>query len=141
MKNYTVKSAEVIFCSEIQSTTSDAVTGSSWTGNAYGSIVYKNATSSNPMLTFRSTGASVTKVTTNANTVITNFVQDPSTGFVGVQYSSPAVGDIITVAGVFVKDETNVSGATSIGLGVYGNVDVGSSNGVSLSTPQGILFV
>jgi hypothetical protein len=93
------------------------------------------------MLTFRSTGASVTKVTTNANTVITNFAQDPSTGFVGVQYSSPAVGDIITVAGVFVKDETNVSGATSIGLGVYGNVDVGSSNGVSLSTPQGILFV
>lgn len=140
MKNYTVKSAEVIFCSEIENTTSDAVTGASWTGNAYGSVVYKNASASNPMLTFKSTGASVTKVSTGANTVITNFVQDPSTGFVGVQYSSPAVGDVIAVAGVFIKDETGVSGASSIGLGVYGNVDVGSSNGVQLSVPQGILF-
>jgi hypothetical protein len=140
MKNITVKSTELNFCVQIENTTTDAVTGSSWTGNAYGTIMYKSASATNPMLTFRSTGASVTKVTTNANTVITNFVQNPSTGFVGVQYSSPAVGDVITVAGVFVKDETGVIGSSSIGIGVFGNVEVGTFGGVENEVPQGILF-
>jgi hypothetical protein len=140
MKNITVKSTELNFCVQIENTTTDAVTGSSWTGNAYGAIMYKNASATNPMLTFRSTGASVTKVTTNANTVITNFVQNASTGFVGVQYSSPAVGDIITVAGIFVKDETGIIGSSSIGIGVFGNVEVGTFGGVENEVPQGILF-
>lgn len=143
MKQFSVKTTEVNFSIEIEDETTDAVTGASWTGDAYGAIVYSKASATNPMLPFRATGASVIKTSTGANPAITAFVQDANTGFVGVKYQSPAAGDIITVAGIFVKDDAGNNTFHSIAIDPIGPIseETYSNNGDVLpNSAVGIIF-
>jgi len=139
MKTLKTASAEIIFSVEVENTTTDAVTGSTWTGDAYGSIIFSKATASNPMWDFEFSGTTV-KATNGASKAVTAFAVNRNTGYVGVVYNSPAVGDVVTIAGTFAKEPTDrfykdapQLGATDAGVSV-----VKDSGEIKISTGKQI---
>ena len=96
MKFHDTKSAEIIFSVEVENTSVDVVSGS------VGTVVYKKASVSNPSFHFALNGASVVGTDGSIKSV-TGIVWVPTTGYFGVVYSSPAVGDRVTFSGAFTK--------------------------------------
>lgn len=101
MKYLDTKSAEIIFSVEVTNTGSDVVSGS------VGTVIYSKASVSNPTYDFALTGAEV--VAANGSIKAhTGVVFVPSTGYYGIVYTSPAVGDRVTFSGAFVRPSSEL---------------------------------
>lgn len=119
MKEYKNKGASVTFVVEVENLSTDAVSGT-WTGNAYGAIVFSKASSSNPMWTFEPSSISVQF---NGDGVVATdktfqLVQNANTGFIGVRTGDSnaiKVGSIIVVSGVFVNNPSDTIYPNGIG--------------------------
>ena len=119
MKEYKSKGASVTFVVEVENLSTDAVTGT-WTGNAYGTVVFSKASSSNPMWNFEPSSIAVQFDGDGA--VVTNktyqLVQNANTGFIGVRTGdSDAIkaGSVIVVSGVFVNNPSDTIYPNGIG--------------------------
>lgn len=107
MKEYKVRGHEVNFVVEVENLGTDAVTGS-WSGNAYGTVVFTRASAANPMWNFEPLAVSVQP---DGDGVVASdktyqVVQNSTTGFIGVRSGdSNAIkaGSVIAVYGVFTK--------------------------------------
>lgn len=112
MKEYTLRGAEVSFVVEVDNLSTDAVTGS-WTGNAYGTVVFNRASASNPMWNFEPLSVAVQP---DGDGVVPSdktyqVVQNSNTGFIGVRSGDAnaiKAGSVIAVHGVFTKPLVDV---------------------------------
>jgi hypothetical protein len=120
LKEYKSRGASVTFVVEVESLTTDAVSGT-WTGNAYGAIVFSKASASNPMWTFEPSSIAVQF---NGDGIVATdktyqLVQDSTTGFIGVRTGdSNAIkaGSVIVVSGVFVNNPSDTIYPNGIGV-------------------------
>ena len=116
MKNYIIKGRDVIFAVEIENTTTDQVSGT-WSGGAYGAIIYPKASASNPMYKFEPVNVSIQLAGTGIvdNSVNFTVVQNNTTGFVGVLSAGRSwqVGSKIVIQGIFVQDPTSTTAVTN----------------------------
>jgi hypothetical protein len=100
MKYFDTKSAEIIFSVEIEDVGADVISG------GYGTVIYKKASVENPAYDFALSGAEV--VATNGSVKAhTGVVYDKTTGFFGIVFGSPAVGDRVTFSGAFIKPSSD----------------------------------
>lgn len=104
MTKYEIRGREVSFVVKIENLTTDAVTGS-WSGDAYGEVIFTKASATNQMYKFEPTAVAVQIAGTGIVDAGNNYtvVQNANTGFVGVVGASLQVGSVIAVSGVFVK--------------------------------------
>lgn len=126
MKEYTIRGHEVNFVVEVDNLSTDAVTGS-WTGNAYGTVIFGRASATNPMWNFEPISIAVQpdgdgNVATDKTYQL---VQNSNTGFVGVRSGdSNAIkaGSVIAVYGVFTKPLTSaLPSGNGNSFSTYGN--------------------
>lgn len=138
MKNYIIKGKDVIFAVEIQNTTTDQVSGT-WSGGAYGTIVYPKASATNPMYKFEpfSVGIQLAGTGVVDNSANYTVVQNNTTGFVGVLSTGRSwqVGSKILFHGVFVEDPTSVNAVTN---GIDNSYDDQGNTTVTRSKAAGI---
>ena len=139
MKNYIIKGRDVIFGIEIQNTTTDQVSGT-WSGGAYGAIIYPKASATNPMYKFEPLSVGIQLAGTGIVDNSANFtvVQNNTTGFVGVLATGRSwlVGSKIIMQGVFVQDPTSVDAVTNGIDNSYddqGNADITRSKAAGIS--------
>lgn len=107
LKEYKVRGHEVNFVVEVENLSTDAVTGS-WTGNAYGTVIFSRASANNPMWNFEPVAVSVQP---DGDGVVASdktyqVVQNASTGFVGVRSADAnaiKAGSVVAVYGVFTR--------------------------------------
>jgi len=140
MKSYELRGKEVQFVIEIENATTDAVTGTTWSGNAFGTVVYTKASADNEMFEFQPTSVAVQLSGNGVIDQANNYtvVQSSTTGFIGVKGSSLQAGSIISVNGYFVKQTSDVdalakiqfSDSPSIG---YGHGGAGNALGSDLN--------
>jgi hypothetical protein len=114
MQRFELRGREISFVIKVDSATTDAVTGSSWTGNAYGEIIFNKASSENPMYIFQPTSVVVQIAGDGVIDQANNYtvVQDANTGFVGVKGANIAASSIIAVSGYFVKFSADADAIT-----------------------------
>lgn len=117
MTRYEIRGKEVSFVVKIGNLTTDAVTGS-WSGDAYGEVIFTKASSTNPMYKFEPTAVAVQIAGTGIVDAGNNYtvVQNANTGFVGVVGASLQVGSVIAVSGVFVKPSADADAIAKIVL-------------------------
>ena len=139
MKNYIIKGKDVIFAVEIENTTTDQVSGT-WSGGAYGGIIYPRASATNPMYKFEPLSVSIQLAGTGIvdNSVNFTVVQNNTTGFVGVLSAGRSwqVGSKIVIQGIFVQDPTSADSVTNGINNVYadqGNLNVTRSKAAGVS--------
>jgi hypothetical protein len=136
MKNYKIIGKEVVFAIELENTTTDAVTGSTWSGEAYGTIAYAKATSSNPMYQFEPLHVGVqlagTGILKSADFTV---VQNRNTGFIGVLVGAHSwqAGSKIIVYGYFTKLSTAADAVTGIELNSYTPPDITNSKAAGIT--------
>jgi hypothetical protein len=139
MTKYELRGKEVSFVVKVDSATTDAVTGS-WSGSAYGEVVFTKASSSNPMYKFEPTAVVVQIAGTGIIDQANNYtvVQNANTGFIGVLGANIAAGSVIAVSGYFVKPSADADAITknvlsdSPNLG-YGDGGAGNVVGSTLN--------
>jgi hypothetical protein len=126
MTRYEIRGREVSFVVKITSLTTDAVTGS-WSGDAYGEVIFNKASATNPMYKFEPTAVAVQIAGTGIVDAGNNYtvVQNANTGFVGVTGASLQVGSVIAVSGVFVKPSADVDAITKHRLSDSPSLDYG----------------
>lgn len=105
MKNLNISSISRQFSFEVESTTADKISGT----NYFPVIIFDRATSDNPSFDFEVAGVTVrTAYSSNESDTksVTGLYFNKNNGTLGVEYSSPAVGDVISVIGSFVRPTT-----------------------------------
>lgn len=112
MKIYEQRGREQSIIFKIDSLTTDAVTGTSWSGDAYGQVIFTKASVENVMYEFVPTSVTVSIADDGVIDQANNYevVQNNITGFVGVKGASLQAGSKIAICGYFVKPSADIDG-------------------------------
>jgi hypothetical protein len=144
MKIYEQRGREQSIIFKIDNLTTDAATGTTWSGDAYGQILFTKASSDNAMYEFIATSVTVSIADDGIIDQANNYtvVQSATTGFVGVKGASLQAGSKVAICGYFVKLGSNAdaimnhkfSDSPNIGYGDggAGNVVGSTINGTTV---------
>lgn len=105
MKNLNISSVSRQFSFEVENTTNDKISGT----NYFPVIIFDRASAENPSFDFEVAGVVVRSAYSSNESdtkSVTGLYFNKTTGTLGVEYGSPAVGDVISVIGSFVRSTT-----------------------------------